>query len=174
MQLVYSTASVDWARECMTPAISNYARWIGSNVSDFMIHKYVVAIEKGAFWSPSQRSPTYNYYCWKYTKWPEFRTCTRSWVFDITRPKIEPRSPEPLANTLHIQPIDGYYCWKYTNWPEFRTCTRIKGKWINTEKGVVPSSIVAYWCIALISLGKVRTQQFSLQLWANSKAVWTL
>ena len=32
----------------------------------------------------------------------------RFWVFDMTRPGIEPRSPRPLVNTLTIIPIQLY------------------------------------------------------------------
>ena len=32
------------------------------------------------------------------------------WVFGMTRPGIEPRSPGPLANTLTTRPISGICC----------------------------------------------------------------
>ena len=35
------------------------------------------------------------------------------WVFGMTRPGIEPRSPEPLANTLTARPMSVFFFFSY-------------------------------------------------------------
>ena len=44
-------------------------------------------------------------YCWVLSK---VVSITIFWVFAMTRPGIEPRSPRPLANTLPISPMSRY------------------------------------------------------------------
>ena len=84
------------------------------------------------------------------------------WVFGMTWPGIKPRSPRPLANTLPTRPIGplggarGVIVIVVRQWTrrhEFKSWTRL----------------IAFH-IALIPLGKVWIQLFSLQLWVNSRA----
>ena len=51
------------------------------------------------------------------------------WVFGITRPGIEPRSPGPLANTLTIMPMSGITLLKKSS---FVTSGLWRWIWVNT------------------------------------------
>ena len=50
-------------------------------------------------------------YLWFLQRWELSKAASSTifWVFDMTRPGIEPRSPGPLANTLLIRPMAWYF-----------------------------------------------------------------
>ena len=61
------------------------------------------------------------------------------------------------AITIHRPRCNGYCCRKWTRRHEFKSWTRLTA-----------------FHIALIPLGKVWSQLFSLQLWVNSRTDWVL
>ena len=61
----------------------------------------------------------HNLYCWVLSKEVSI---TIFWVFGMTRPGIEPRSPWPLANTLLIKPIGTLMVSVFYRWGQTVEC----------------------------------------------------
>ena len=94
-------------------------------------------------------------YCWVLSKEV---SSTIFKVFGMTRPGIEPRSPEPLVNSLPTWPMSWF----------IGRCPWCNGyrhrKWTQRHKFKFWTRLIAFH-IALIPFGKVCIQLFSLQLW---------
>ena len=58
------------------------------------------------------------------------------WVFGMTRPGIEPRSPGPLANTLTARPMSGMErisFWIRRHWKLICAVFKLHTKWCNKQ-----------------------------------------